>query len=336
MSKRRGIYMIEQKCPLCGSTECLITRSAWYQNSSDLCASKIDCKHGYSFIVHDDVNYGNIEDVKRRYNIIFSILLKSSVKTVNGFEYSFKFFYEESSVGQPISEFDKINLANNMRDYPSNVIKRIESTLVNLSRKYPFVGQTIVNFPKDAPLFFCESDNLQEEIEGICSFLKELGYIEEKETGIFIISANGWKKIIDLLEKENEIHQGFIAMSFASNARSIGDVFQEAIKECGYVPQRIDQKEHNNQIVPEIFYEISRSKFLVVDVTYPNYGAYYEAGYGEALKKQVIVCCRKDVFESKDKPHFDIAQKSTIVWETEDELKQKLMKRIEATVGLNK
>ncbi len=328
--------MCEQKCPLCGSAECSITRSAWDQDGSGLCSNKIDCKHGYSFIVHDDVNHGNKEDVKKRYNIIYSILLKSSVKKVQGFEFPFKFFYEECSVGKPISEFDKINLASNMRDYPSNIIKRIESTLVNLSRKYPFVGQTIVNFSKDARLFFCESDNLQEEIEGICSFLKELGYIEEKEIGVFIISANGWKKIGDLLEKENEIHQGFIAMSFASEARSIGEVFQEAIKESGYVPQRIDQKEHNNQIVPEIFYEISRSTFLVVDVTYPNYGAYYEAGYGEALKKQVIVCCRKDKFEGKDKPHFDIAQKSTIVWETEDELKQKLMKRIEATVGLNK
>lgn len=38
-------------------------------------------------------------------------------------------------------------------------------------------------------------------------------------------------------------------------------------------------KEHNNQIVPEIFYEIDHSQFLVVDIIYPNNDAYFEAGY---------------------------------------------------------
>ena len=36
-------------------------------------------------------------------------------------------------------------------------------------------------------------------------------------------------------------------------------------------------------LVPEMLYEISKSKFVVVDITFPNYGAYYEAGYAEAL-----------------------------------------------------
>ena len=104
----------------------------------------------------------------------------------------------------------------------------------------------------------------------------------------------------------------------------------------GYIPRMIDEKEHNNQIVPEILFEISRSKFVVVDVTYPNYGAYYEAGYAEALGKEVIICCREDVFNSNQKPHFDIAQKSSIVWKDEEDLENRLFRRIEATVGLNK
>lgn len=78
-------------------------------------------------------------------------------------------------------------------------------------------------------------------------------------------------------------------------------------------------------------FEISRSKFVVVDITYPNYGAYYEAGYAEALGKEVIICCRDTDF----KPHFDIAQKSAIVWKDENDLEERLYRRIEATVGLN-
>ena len=65
----------------------------------------------------------------------------------------------------------------------------------------------------------------------------------------------------------------------------------------------------------------------------PNYGAYYEAGYAQALGKQVIMCCRKSEFDSdKGRPHFDVAQKSMIVWKDEEELVERLRKRIEATV----
>ncbi len=65
------------------------------------------------------------------------------------------------------------------------------------------------------------------------------------------------------------------------------------------------------------------------------YGAYYEAGYAEALGKEVIICCREDIFNGDKKPHFDIAQKSSIVWKDEEDLENRLYKRIEATVGLN-
>ena len=51
--------------------------------------------------------------------------------------------------------------------------------------------------------------------------------------------------------------------------------------------------------------------------------------------KQVIVCCRKKEFESKEKnqrPHFDIQQKSVVVWKDEDDLKERLKRRIDATI----
>ena len=114
----------------------------------------------------------------------------------------------------------------------------------------------------------------------------------------------------------------------------IAESFKKAINACGYAPRIMSEIEHNNQIVPEIFFEIEQSKFTVVDVTYPNNGAYYEAGYAQALGKQVIVCCRKKEFDDKV-VHFDISQKSMIVWKDEAELVERLKKRIEATVGIN-
>ena len=124
-------------------------------------------------------------------------------------------------------------------------------------------------------------------------------------------------------------------MAFGKETENIREDFRVAIEGLNYSIRIIDEKEHNNQIVPEIFYEIERSKFVVVDVTYPNYGAYYEAGYAEALGKQVIICCRKKEFDDKEnpnRPHFDISQKSMVVWEDEKDLISRLSKRIEATV----
>jgi nucleoside 2-deoxyribosyltransferase len=122
-------------------------------------------------------------------------------------------------------------------------------------------------------------------------------------------------------------------MSFREETKPIREAFRTAMQESGYSVAVIDEKEHNNQIVPEIFYEIERSKFVVVDVTYPNYGAYYEAGYAQALGKQVIICCREAEFHDKStRPHFDISQKSMVVWKDETDLVQRLKRRIEATV----
>ncbi len=126
-------------------------------------------------------------------------------------------------------------------------------------------------------------------------------------------------------------------MSFRNETATIRNSFKIAIEACGYAVKIIDEKEHNNQIVPEIFYEIERSKFIVVDVTYPNYGAYYEAGFAQALGKEVIVCCKKEAFENTsgkfERPHFDIAQKSMVLWEDEADLVSRLKRRIEATVS---
>ena len=61
-------------------------------------------------------------------------------------------------------------------------------------------------------------------------------------------------------------------MAFKEKTRSIREAFRTAIKDSGYAVSIIDEKEHNNQIVTEIFYEIERSKFVVVDVQFQTMG----------------------------------------------------------------
>ena len=58
---------------------------------------------------------------------------------------------------------------------------------------------------------------------------------------------------------------------------------------------------------------------MVVDLTHQNNGAYFEEGYAMGLGKPVIQLCRKDT-----KLHFDIAQKNTIIWDSEADIPLRL------------
>ena len=95
----------------------------------------------------------------------------------------------------------------------------------------------------------------------------------------------------------------------------------------------MDELEHNNQIVPEMLYQIKQARFLVVDESDCNLGAYYEAGYAAGMGKPVIHICNKARFN--DAAHFDVRQVNTIMWTPDDidDLSRRLAKRIEATVG---
>jgi len=121
-------------------------------------------------------------------------------------------------------------------------------------------------------------------------------------------------------------------MAFSDHTKNIREKIRQGIKEAKYEPRFMDEIEHNNQIVPEILYEIRKSKFIIAELTGHNNGAYYEAGYAAGLGKEVIHICSKETFGSDG--HFDVKQKSNILWNNENEIPDLLYKRIEATIGL--
>jgi len=146
---------------------------------------------------------------------------------------------------------------------------------------------------------------------------------------------NSMKSIIKAELKRNKIripkygNSVFVAMSFDESLLEVRDVISEVITHEGFSPILIDSKEHNNQIVPEIFNEIDKSKFVIADLTHHKTGVYYEAGYAKGKEKEVIFTCRKDEFEKR---HFDVAQTNTIVWDTTSDLKERLIRRIDAMI----
>ena len=236
--------------------------------------------------------------------------------------------------------------------YPDNITTKTNKILLCLYSLCNRIGKhfTFCNYIEEYNerlnvLCFVEEDDFNEShkcLKSTLSLLVELSYIKlvNDNDGFenYTFTAKGWQKIQELQENNLISPQGFIAMWFDSSMTTAKQKIIQAITDCKYNAMIIDDKEHNNQIVPEILYEIRKSKFIIADLTGQRNGVYYEAGYAQALGKQVILTCRNISANDESnglKPHFDVSQKNTIFWSDEEDLYCRLIKRIEATVGKN-
>ena len=129
-------------------------------------------------------------------------------------------------------------------------------------------------------------------------------------------------------------------MAFNEGTEKTREAIKKGISDAGFSPEFIDEIVHNHQIVPEMFRLIRESRFLILEISDPNYGAYYEAGYALGKGKEVIICCNKEIFEGGSgekskyrKPHFDIAQKQILIWDDYTDLQKKLSEWIKAIIG---
>lgn len=228
--------------------------------------------------------------------------------------------------------------------YPGNYEDQVSMILVNLLNLTEYPGE-IIQFSDDlniqAPLFLLDSkqgSNIKTQIEWWLSTLENEGYLtrDYKWEGELVYSrihlnlkalltASKYRK------RKNVSKTCFIAMWFNPEVMKARKAIMEAVEDTGYIPIIIDMKEHNNQIVPEIIHEIQQSKFVIADFTGHRGGVYFEAGYAQGYGKEVIATCNKDFFNDM---HFDLKQKNTIVWKDEIELKEKLIARIRATIGI--
>ncbi len=132
---------------------------------------------------------------------------------------------------------------------------------------------------------------------------------------------------------QKESSMGFMAMWFdPSMDQAWEEGFEPGIREAGYEPMRIDQKQHVNKIDDEVRAEIRKARFVVADLTGDRGGVYYEAGFAHGLSIPVIFTCREDCL---GKIHFDIRQYNCIIWKEEDlkKLHEDLTNRITAILG---
>lgn len=265
-------------------------------------------------------------------------------------KYNKEFMSGENMHGRPVHmEADMISAW-----YPKSFSERIDLILLYLNSRIFHIGQFItlgmqevfsmlfidrkeytpnVNPQNSGSWNWREDTDCEDEANYILDYLKKNSYIECKE-GIneeewieLRLTPEGYARV-DILQKNTAIGRNvLVAMKFGDDTKPLREAIREGITKAGYFAVFIDEVQHNDFITPELLKYIRDSKFVVVDLTHQNNGAYFEEGYAMGLGKPVIQLCQKG-----KTLHFDIAQKNTIMWETEESIPLMLKNRNMATI----
>jgi nucleoside 2-deoxyribosyltransferase len=143
-------------------------------------------------------------------------------------------------------------------------------------------------------------------------------------------TVQGWERVQTIRSQQVDTRQAFVAMSFAPDMTPAWlQGIRPALLGVGYHPFRVDSHEHNGKIDDVIVAELRRSAIVVADFSHHRGGVYFEAGYGMGRGMPVIWTVRQsDLVET----HFDTRQYNHVVWQTPDELRERLQTRLLATV----
>ena len=250
-----------------------------------------------------------------------------------------------------IKDFFRItpDIVNNW--YPKKFSEKIDLILLKLDELSSFNGDYVNVFTAIEQLMFCESvkssgvregyeDKVQ--IEFLETFLSTHKFIADLGNFTYQLLPEGLERVYELQTTASINKNVFVSMAFNEGTKETREAIREGVIKAGFSPEYIDEIIHNHQIMPEMFRLIRESRFLILEISDPNYGAYYEAGYALGLGKEVIICCKEDVFNKEYKteeekkyakylkPHFDIAQKQILVWKDSEDLIKKLYEWIKA------
>lgn len=174
----------------------------------------------------------------------------------------------------------------------------------------------------------------------ILEYLKERKFIryshdDSKRCSRCILTIEGWERYEQIKSKTLNINskQAFVAMSFDEGLKNIFENgIAPAAKECGFEAIRVDTQEYNEKICERIIAEINKSKFVIADFTQNKHGVYFEAGYALGLGIPVIWLCKKEQIDKGDL-HFDTRQYNYINWADIEDLKERLVSRIQITIN---
>lgn len=141
-------------------------------------------------------------------------------------------------------------------------------------------------------------------------------YVVWGDTLTFSLSFRGWQKYEELQRGKTDSRTAFMAMKFGN---PLCDDFykiklKSAVEETGFSLHRLDESPKAGLIDDHLRVSIRNARFLIVDLTEQNNGAYWEAGFAEGLGKPVIYTCHEEHYKDI---HFDTNHLLTIKWHPE-------------------
>lgn len=116
-----------------------------------------------------------------------------------------------------------------------------------------------------------------------------------------------------------------VIMSYQPDDK-LNEVYEAICTVCShfkYKARRVEQENTVGRIVPEIMKQIEQSAFVVGDLTGMRHNVFYELGYAEGLRKQVVLTAR----QGTPLP-FDIHDHPVIFWSDMDKLRADLGEKL--------
>lgn len=123
----------------------------------------------------------------------------------------------------------------------------------------------------------------------------------------------------------------FVIMSFDADSTKKGGIYhagiRPAVESLGLKCVRVDELHFTRRITDEMVKRIQDAYFVVADLSEGRPNCYYECGYAHALGKPMIMLIR-----SGQEIHFDLRDLPFIEYDSLEQLRTKLRKRILGTV----
>ena len=206
-----------------------------------------------------------------------------------------------------------------------------------IERRTDYPGAEVLMSKEDYPLAWAKNvDELKYLLKALAGRKLILLNEERLKAGSVrtIILPEGWDYIDKHSSQPALINRAFVAMSFDKKLDPVWKKgIERAVEDAGYIPHRVDKEPHIERIDAKIIADIKDSLFVIADVTQQKQGVYFEAGFALGLKLPVIWCVRSDDLSNV---HFDTRQYCHVVWDTPDDLREKLYNVICAIIGKRK
>lgn len=283
----------------------------------------------------DKIEY-EIEWDKTHYSLSFdwdyknSKFIEDNKHVLKGLLLNNKFTFEESDF-----IYDDNHIVNLIKNalIPITPKEKLDNLLQHIHKNQKFEGDNYsfhLTTNLTNKLYFKNNAELRFYIETL--FDMNLIFRSYSSTYYQIHSTfKGLEYIIKIEDEGINSKKCFIAMSFSEEAQPIRNSLKSVIIKTNFEPILIDEVNYESDVTinDAMIGFIRKCKFMIADFTHQKHGVYFEAGFALGLKKPVIYTCHADDFKST---HFDTNHYPHIVYESNEDLEQKLFDKINAWI----